>query len=62
MVELKVVELKVLPPHGVWVTEARENMAGTSENVEDKRPTFGNRFLTDPKNVFEHNAWYVFCR
>lgn len=41
-------------------TKMEENIAKLQQNeVNDKRPQFGNRVLSNCDNIFQHNAWYL---
>ena len=43
-------------PEKITSSMERDQDVVDSSN-DSKRVQFGNRFLTDPRAVFEHNAW-----
>lgn len=52
------IHVAVTPPMAEAQTSNTGRGSPKPEEGEEKRPQFGGRFLTNPEDVFQHNAWY----
>lgn len=51
------IHVAVTPPMAEAQTSNTGRGSPKPEEGEEKRPQFGGRFLTNPEDVFQHNAW-----